>query len=250
MIDSHCHLDMLDDLDGALERMCADGVERAVTIGVDVVSSEWAVRAARQHPDSVSATVGLHPHDAKEGTDGALARIEALASDPVVVGIGEAGLDYYYDRSPRPEQQRVFRWHIGLAKRVGKALVIHCRDAWEDLFGILEEESPPDRVVFHCWSGSVESAQRALALGAVLSFSGSVTFKNAPKLRATAEAAPLDRIIVETDAPFLTPEPHRGKPNEPAYVRFVAERIAGVKGVPREEVERATTKAARALFSL
>lgn len=247
--DSHCHLDMLEDLDGALARMRAAGVERAVTIGVDVASSEWAVAAAAARPE-VLAVVGLHPHDAKDGDDATLARIEALAAAPGVVGVGEAGLDYHYDNSPRPDQGRVFRWHVGLAKRAGKALVIHCRDAWDDCFRILEEEGPPERVVFHCWSGSPESARRAVAMGAAVSFSGTVTFKNAAKLRAAAGAVGLERILVETDAPFLTPVPHRGKPNEPAFVRHVAEAIASLKGVAPEEVARVTAATARRAFGV
>jgi TatD DNase family protein len=240
---------MLEDLDAALARMRAAGVERAVTIGVDLASSEWAVRAAAEHSE-VAATVGLHPHDAKDLSDGLLARLDELARDPRVVGVGEAGLDFHYDNSPRPDQRRAFAAQIGIAKAAGKALVIHCREAWEEIFEILEREGPPERLVFHCWSGGPESARRAVEMGAVLSFSGTVTFKNAPKLRTVAEEAPLARTVVETDAPFLTPMPHRGKRNEPAYVRLVAEKIAEVKGVPLEEAARATTENARRLFGL
>ena len=246
LVDTHCHLDMLD-VEGALERMEAAGVGRAVTIGVDLASSEWAVRAAEQHPQ-LWATVGLHPHDAKDRTDALMTRIEELAAHPRVVGVGEAGLDYHYDNSPRDEQRVSFAEQIALAKRSGKALVIHSRDAWDDTFAILEREGAPERLVFHCWSGDADYARRAVAMGAVLSFSGTVTFKNANDLRAVAEVTPLERIVIETDAPFLTPQPHRGKRNEPAYVRFVAEEIARVKAVPTADVEQVTTANAEKLF--
>jgi TatD DNase family protein len=247
LVDTHCHLDILDDVVGALARMAEARVERAVTIGVDLASSEWAVRAADEHPQ-LWATVGLHPHDAKNRTDALMQRLEELAAHPRVVGVGEAGLDYHYDNSPRDTQRAGFIEQIALAKRAGKALVIHSRDAWEDTFAILEREGVPERTVFHCWSGDADLARRAVAMGAVLSFAGTVTFKNAANLRDSAMATPLDRIVVETDAPFLTPHPHRGKRNEPALVRFVAEEIARVKSVEPEEVERATTDNAAALF--
>ncbi|MGH2784487.1 MAG: TatD family hydrolase [Actinomycetota bacterium] len=246
LVDTHCHLDMVD-VEDALRRMADAGVERAVTIGVDLASSEWAVRAAEAHPE-LWATVGLHPHDAKDRTDALMSRIEELAAHPRVVGVGEAGLDYHYDNSPREMQRSSFTEQIALAKRAGRALVIHSRDAWEDTFAILEAEGPPSRTVFHCWSGDEQHARRAVALGAVLSFSGTVTFKNASDLRAAADSTPLERIVVETDAPFLTPHPHRGKKNEPAYVRYVAEEIARVKAMPIEEIERVTTANASLLF--
>ena len=246
LVDTHCHLDMVD-VEGALQRMIDTGVGRAVTIGVDLASSEWAVRAADEHPE-LWATVGLHPHDAKDRTDALMARLEELAAHPRVVGVGEAGLDYHYDNSPREMQRASFAEHIALAKRTGKALVIHSRDAWEDTFAILEAEGAPSRTVFHCWSGDETHARRAVSLGAVLSFSGTVTFRNAGDLRAAAHATPIESIVVETDAPFLTPHPHRGKKNEPAYVRHVAEEIARVKAVPIEEIERVTTANASTLF--
>jgi TatD DNase family protein len=247
--DTHAHLEMLEDLPGALAHMREAGVERVVTIGTHLDSSGWAIRAAAQH-DQVFAAVGIHPHDARDADEGSLERIAELAASDRVVGVGETGLDYHYDNSPRPDQRRAFAEHISIAKRVGKALIIHCRDAWEDIFDVLEREGAPDRVVFHCWSGSEESARCALALGAVISFSGTVTFKNATKLRGVAETMPLESMVVETDSPFLTPVPHRGKRNEPAHVRHVAEAIASVKGVEVEEVATATTKAAAALFGL
>jgi len=248
MVDTHCHLDMLEDLPGALERMRTAGVARAVTIGVDRASSEWAVRAARTH-DQIWATVGLHPHDAKDQSDELLSYIEQLAStEQRVVGVGEAGLDYHYDNSPREKQREVYAKQVEMARRVGKVLVIHSREAWDDTFSILASAGAPERLVFHCFSGGPEEARRALDLGATLSFAGVVTFKNAQDLREAVALAPLDRIVVETDAPFLTPAPHRGKPNEPAYVSLVAEAIAAVKGVPADEVARATSANAARLF--
>jgi TatD DNase family protein len=248
LVDTHCHLDMLEDLDGALERMRTAGVARAVTIGVDRASSEWAARAARTHAD-VWATVGLHPHDAKDRTDALMQMLEHLAStEERVVGVGEAGLDFHYDNSPREQQRAVFAEQVTLAARVGKALVIHSREAWDDTFDILGAAGPPDRIVFHCFSGGPAEAKRALDAGAFLSFAGVVTFRNAGDLREAARITPLDRIVVETDAPFLTPVPHRGRPNEPAYVAHVAEAIAAVKDVPVDKVARATSENAARLF--
>lgn len=247
LIDTHCHLDMLaDDLDAILERMRAAGVERAVTIGTDAASNECAVRCAETRAE-VWATVGLHPHDARARTDALMGRLEELAAHPRVVGVGEAGLDYHYDHSPRDAQRAVFAEQAALARRAGKPLVVHTREAWEDTFAILEAD-PPERIVFHCWSGGPGEAARAVALGAQLSFAGTVTFAKADDLRAAARATPLERIVVETDAPFLAPVPHRGKRNEPALVAVTVARIAEVKGLAMEEVARATTENARQLF--
>ena len=236
LVDTHCHLDMLEDLDDVLVRMREADVARAVTIGVDLASSEWAVKAAAAH-NELWATVGLHPHDSKDRTDALMQRLEELASRPRVVAVGETGLDYHYDNSPREVQRDVFAEQIRMAKRAGTALVIHTRDAWDDTFAILEREGLPERTVFHCWSGDTAHARRAVALGATLSFSGTVTFAKADDLREAAAATPLERIVVETDSPFLTPHPHRGKRNEPAYVRLVSEAVARVKGIEPEWVE-------------
>ncbi|MCA1833762.1 MAG: TatD family hydrolase [Actinomycetota bacterium] len=249
LVDSHCHLDMLEDVDGALTRMRAAGVGGAVTIGVDLASSRWSVRTANAR-DRIWATVGLHPHDAKDFSSSLGAELEMLAADERVVGIGEAGLDYFYDHSPRDVQKAVFEWHAGLAHRSGKALVIHCRDAFPDVFEVLERPEAPLRTVFHCWSGGPAEAERALALGAVLSFSGTLTFKNAESLREAATLTPLDRMIVETDSPFLTPVPHRGKKNEPAYVRVVAEFLAAHKSVSLEDLISASTGTLRRVFGI
>ncbi len=247
LVDTHCHLDMLEDVQGALARMHEAGVERCVTIGVDLASSEWAVEYAAEHPD-VWATVGLHPHDAKDWTDELGARLQHLASSPRVVGIGEAGLDYHYDNSPREAQRDVFREQIRLAHRCDKALVIHSREAWDDTFAILGEEGVPSRTVFHCFSGGPAEASRAVEMGAVLSFSGVVTFKNAAELRAAAAQTPLERIVVETDAPFLTPVPHRRKRNEPAFVLHTAAAVAETKNMAFPDVLEASGAAAGRLF--
>lgn len=248
VVDTHCHLDMLDDVEQVLARMRDAGVARCVTIGVDPASNETAVALARAHAD-VFATVGLHPHDARLRTDDIMERIRTLASDANVVGIGEAGLDYHYDNSPRAQQRDVFAEQIRIAHDTDKALVIHSREAWDDTFAILAEQTVPARTVFHCFSGGPREAERALEMGCMLSFSGVVTFKNAQALRDAAALAPLDRIVVETDAPFLTPVPHRGRKNEPAYVPLIAAEIARVKDLPVEQVAEATTHTATRLFA-
>lgn len=247
LVDSHCHLDMLEHLEMVLERMRAAGVERAVTIGVDAASSEWAVEAATRAP-GVYATIGLHPHDARDRTDAVMDRFAELALRDRVVAIGEAGLDYHYDNSPREQQRSVFAEHVRLANACGKALVIHTRDAWDDTFRILESEGVPERVIFHCFSGGPEEAERSLILGAILSFSGVITFKNAGVLRDVVSSTPIDRILLETDAPFLTPVPHRGKTNEPARVVHVADAVAQLKDLSLDEVARVTSATSARVF--
>lgn len=248
LVDTHCHLDMLDDVEQVLLRMEGAGVTRCVTIGCDEASSEASAAAARLD-DRVWATVGLHPHDAKDRTDALMARFRELATEPRVVGIGETGLDYHYDNSPRDQQRAVFAEQIRLAHETDLALIIHSREAWDDTFSILEAEGVPARTVFHCFSGGPAEAQRALSLGCVLSFSGVITFKNAHDLRAAAALAPLEQVVVETDAPFLTPVPHRGQRNEPAYVVLTAQAIAAAKDLPVEQVAAATTETAARLFA-
>src|SRR5258708_15051016 len=192
LVDTQCDLDRLEELDGALERIRTPGVERAVTIGAHRASSEWAARAARTHAD-VWATVGLHPHDAKDQSEAVMKMLEHLAAtEERVVGVGEAGLDYHYDNSPREQQRAVFAEQVAMAKRVGKALVIHTREAWDDTFEILAAAGPPDRIVFHCFSGGPAEAKRALDAGAVLSFAGLATFRNSGDPRDTARHTPLD----------------------------------------------------------
>jgi TatD DNase family protein len=214
-----------------------------VCIGTDAEQSAAAIAIARLHPDRVWATVGLHPHDAKNGVDGIVPLLDA----PEVVAVGECGLDYHYDHSPRPVQREVFAAQIDLASARGLALVVHTREAWDDTFAILEA-GPTVPTVFHCFSGGPAEARRALDLGAWLSFSGIVTFKTAGELRAAAALVPLDRILVETDSPYLTPVPHRGRPNQPAYVALVGAAVAAARSVVVDVVEDATWANAEAFF--
>ncbi|HYX44337.1 MAG TPA: TatD family hydrolase [Acidimicrobiales bacterium] len=244
--DSHCHLQYDGMAPDAVDGAVAAGVTRIVCIGTDAEESAKAVEVARAHPDEVWATVGLHPHDASHGVDGILALLDA----PEVVAVGECGLDYHYDHSPREVQREAFAAQVGLAHERGLALVIHTREAWDDTFAILAAEGIPERTVFHCFTGGPDEARRVLDAGAYLSFSGIVTFKRADDVRQAAGLAPLDRVLVETDAPFLTPEPHRGTPNAPAFVPLVGAAVARAKGVPRDEVEAATTANAEAVFRL
>ncbi len=248
--DSHCHLPY-EGLDATEDELVAQalaaGVGRIVTVGTDAAQSAAAVELAGRH-EGMWATVGLHPHDASQG----VATLEALlaAPDPVVVAVGECGLDYHYDRSPRPAQREAFAAQIGLARDRDLALVIHTRDAWDDTFDILSAEGAPERTVVHCFTGGALEARRALDLGAWLSFSGIVTFKTAGDVRAAATLCPLERMLVETDSPFLAPVPHRGKPNRPALVPVVGAALAAAKGVGVDEVEAATTAGAAAVFRL
>jgi TatD DNase family protein len=244
--DSHCHLQYEGITDDALAAAAAAGVGRVICVGTDAAQSERAIEVARAHPGRVWATVGLHPHDAKEGVDGIVGLLDA----PEVVGIGECGLDYYYDHSPRDVQREAFAAQVALAHERRLALVIHTRDAWDDTFAILRAEGVPERTVVHCFTGGPDEARLALDLGASLSFSGIVTFKKAEDVREAAAMVPLDRALVETDAPFLAPVPHRGKPNAPAYVTLVGAALAGLKGLPVEDVERATWGNTAALFGL
>jgi TatD DNase family protein len=192
------------------------------------------------------ATVGLHPHDASTGPDG----LEPLLADPSVVAVGECGLDYFYEHSPRAAQREVFAAQISLATRHGLALVVHTRDAWADTLGVLDEVGMPERTVIHCFSGGPAEARACLDRGAVLSFSGIVTFKNAGDVRAAAALCPLDRMLVETDAPYLAPVPHRGKPNEPAWVAFVGAAIAEIRGLTAAAVAAATWANTERVFAL
>jgi TatD DNase family protein len=246
--DNHCHLEDERIANGAsavIESARAAGVDRMITIGTDATHSQRAIDIAAAH-DGVWATVGLHPHDAKNGVD----TILALFDEPKVVAVGECGLDYHYDNSPRPQQRDAFAAQIRIAHERALPLVIHTREAWHETFDILAAEGVPERTVFHCFSGGADEAARCLDLGAFLSFSGIVTFPKAADVRMAAERCPLDRLLVETDAPYLTPVPHRGKPNEPAYVPLVGAAVAQVKGVDVRLIEEASTRTASAVFGL
>ena len=243
--DSHCHVQYEGVGLGAVEEAAAAGVTRIVCIGTDAEESRRAVAVARARPDAVRATAGVHPHDAVQGVESIL----ALLDEPEVVAVGECGLDYHYDNSPRDVQRDVFAAHVALARQRGLALVVHTREAWDDTFDVLSAEGPPERTVFHCFSGGPEEARRALELGGHISFSGIVTFKNAADVRQAAAVCPLERLLVETDAPYLAPVPHRGQPNRPAWVPLVGAAVAEVKGVAAEEVEAATWANTERLFA-
>jgi TatD DNase family protein len=229
--DSHCHIDDVAVIAAARQA----GVTRLVNIGTDVEGSRAAIAVARAH-DDVYATAGVHPHDAAGG----IAGLAELVADPAVVAVGECGLDYHYDNSPRDVQRQVFAQQIALAKEHGRSLVIHTREAWDDTFAVLDDVGPPESVVFHCFTGGPAEADRALTYNAALSFSGILTFKGADDLRAAAAMCPADRVLVETDAPFLAPVPHRGQPNQPAWVAVVGAALAEVRGQAVAEVEALT----------
>ena len=234
--DSHTHMDIMGlPVDGVLAAARAAGIGRVVNVGCDLPSSRWSVSCAGEY-ESVFATVAIHPNETAAVNDRrgeVLAELEALAGESGVVAIGETGLDYYRDWSPREVQRDWFRAHIALARRTGKALVIHDRQAHADILAILADEGPwpPYSVVFHCFSGDAAMAGQCAAAGYVMSFAGNVTFKNAGSLRAAAQAAPPGLILAETDAPYLTPVPHRGKPNSPAMTAHTIRALAALKNM-------------------
>jgi len=253
-VDSHCHIqpghghDTVDESDATVRRAEAAGVAWMVCVGTDLPTSVRALDLADRHA-TVFATVGLHPHDASKFSV-EWAQLSALASAPRVVAIGEAGFDLHYEYSPRDEQELAFRAHIALSKRVDRALVIHTREAWDDTFRVLADEEAPERTIFHCFTGGPEEARRALDLGAYLSFSGIVSFRNAHDVRAAAAMAPADRVLVETDSPYLTPEPHRGKDNEPALVGAVGAALAAARGTDDATIAALTRENAARAFGV
>lgn len=245
MVDSHCHLDdekFNDDRDAVIERALAAGVTTMLAIGTGdgPPDLEAAVRLAEKYP-FIYATVGIHPHDAARATKETLTAIETLATHPKVVAIGEIGLDYYYDTSPREAQADVFAQQAEIAKRLGKPIVIHTRDAWADTVKIVRQHAP-GQGIFHCFSGGEAEALEALGLGYHLSFGGVVTFPKADGVRRAAQTAPEDRLLIETDCPYLAPVPHRGKRNEPAFMKHTLERLSEVRGCPVEQLAQATTR--------
>lgn len=253
IVDSHCHLDFPDfaaELDHVVARARAAGVGRLVTIGTRVRRS-GEVRAIAERFDDVFCSVGTHPHNAGEEADVTLDEILAAADHPKVVAIGEAGLDYHYDTAPRDAQAAGFRRHIEAARRTGLPLVIHARDADEDVAAILEEESGKGAFgfVLHCFTAGPDLARRAVALGGYVSFSGILTFKSGAPLREIAASLPADRVLVETDAPYLAPNSRRGKRNEPSYVVETAHILAQARGVSFDEIAALTTQNFFRLFS-
>ena len=255
LIDSHAHIqgkEYADEREAIILRARQAGVEKIIAVGGagDMSSNTEAVALAEMFPN-IYATVGMHPHDAKDVGEGELCELRHLTSHPKVVAVGETGLDYYYNHSPHDVQRRVFTRFIRLARDTGLPLVVHERDAAHEAVELLRLEGGQDlRGVIHCFTGDYAAAGAYLDLGFYLSFTGIITFKNAGPLREVVRKVALERILVETDSPFLTPVPHRGKRNEPAYVRFVAETIAEIKRVPLEEVAQRTTRNVQDLFKI
>jgi TatD DNase family protein len=243
-------------VEAVLARAAAAGVDRLICIGTGPATSEQALGVAResarrQATPRAWATIGLHPHEASEGVDevAALLARTVAEGDGAVVAVGECGLDYYYEHSPRDAQRTAFAAQVALAHAHGLALVIHARDAWDDLFDVLDAEGVPERTVLHCFTGGTEEVDRCLRADMYVSFSGIVTFKNAADVRAAAARCPLERLLVETDSPFLAPVPHRGRTNEPSYLPLVGEAIAAVKGCNVEEVRERTALSTAMVFS-
>lgn len=246
-MDSHCHLpDDPAEAAGVLDRARAAGVAWIVSVGTDLATSRRAVAHAEAY-DDVYATVGLHPHEASRLGD-EWDELRALVEHPRVVAVGEAGFDLYYEHSPRDAQATAFRAQVELAHELDRALVVHTRDAWDATFALLDELGTPKRTVFHCFTGGVGEAEQALARGAYVSFSGIVTFKNASDVRAAAAIVPPTRALVETDAPYLAPVPHRGRPNEPAFVALVGAAVAHATRRSASVVAASTEAAAAAVF--
>jgi TatD DNase family protein len=255
-VDAHCHLQLEigearfspDDAAAQVQRARDAGVEWMVCVGTGLETSRQAVDLASRY-DDVYATVGLHPHDATN-LDAEWDGIAALAAGERVVAIGEAGFDLHYTHSPRAEQDDAFRRHVRLAHEVDRPLMIHSREAWDDTFRVLDAEGVPARTIFHCFTGGPVEARAALDRGCYLSFSGIVSFKSADDVRAAAALAPDDRVLVETDSPYLAPVPHRGKPNEPAYLPLVGSALAEARGVAVDEVAGLTRANAARVFGV
>jgi TatD DNase family protein len=253
LIDSHAHIHFKDfegKIDEVLARAREAGVGAIVNVGTDLASSREVVAIADRHPD-IFAVVGVHPHDVAKMGAGDLEALRELAQHPKVVAIGEVGLDYYYEHSPREVQQERLADFVRLAREAGKPLVIHCRDAFEDCFRIFDEERAWEvGGVFHCYTGDAKTAAFIAQKGFYVSFSGIVTFKKSLAVQEAARTVPEDKILIETDCPFLAPEPHRGKRNEPAYVRLVAEKVASLRGMETERISAVTSENTKALFRL
>ena len=253
LFDTHAHLHFPEyaaDLPDVLARARAAGVRRMLTIGTGVETSRAAVALAGREPD-VWAAVGIHPHDAASADDTALAELERLAGVARVVAIGETGFDFFRDFSPRDAQARAFRAQLALARRLGKPVVVHCRDAHAETLAILAEARVGDTGgIMHCFSGDLDVARRCLDLGLLISLAGPVTYPKARALPDVARAVPADRLVVETDCPFLPPQPHRGQRNEPAWLALTAARVAALRGEPLEALAARTTANARALLRI
>jgi TatD DNase family protein len=255
LVDSHCHLDSSDfdvDRDEVIERAVEAGIEQLVAIGTGEgpPDLEAGIRMAERYP-MLLATVGVHPHDAGKATEPVLNRVADLLAHPKVIAIGEIGLDYHYEFSPREAQKLVFIEQMRIAAQRRRPIIIHTREAWEDTFALIEEHWAPFNLpgIMHCFSGSQREATRALALGFYLSFGGIVTFPKATDLQKVAATAPLDRILLETDSPYLAPVPKRGKRNEPSFVSYTAQKMATLRNMTLEEVATATTSNFKTLIA-
>lgn len=253
LIDSHAHLDderFDKDRQKIINSFKEDDIELIINPGADVSSSVKAVSLAEKY-DSIYAAVGVHPHEAKTMDDDTIEILRNLAKKEKVVAIGEIGLDYHYDNSPRDIQKKWFREQIKLAKELDLPIIIHDRDAHEDTYEILREENDDKlRGIMHCYQSSLEMSKDFIDMGFFISLAGPVTFKNAKTPKEVAKGVPLDRLLIETDSPYLTPHPHRGKRNEPAYVRYMAGMIAELKGISYEEVVKKTAQNAKTIFEI
>lgn len=251
--DSHCHLQDNPDPGAAVARAVEHQVDRMICVGTDAGHSRRGVEIARQAKGRVWATVGLHPHSASVGTEETLALLDELAAGPdaeQLVAVGECGLDYHHDNSPRREQREAFAAQINAARSQDLTLVVHSREAWDDTFAVLRSEGMPSRTIFHCFTGGPEEARRCLDLGGYLSFSGIVTFKSAADVRAAAALCPPDRLLVETDSPYLAPVPHRGRPNEPSLLPDVGAGVAAARDEPVELVARRASEVTAEVFGI
>ena len=255
LIDSHAHIqgpEYASEVQAVVQRAREAGVETIIVVGGagELSSNQAAVALAESHP-GLYATVGMHPHDAKDVGEDEIEKLKHLTAKATVIAVGETGLDFYYNHSPREVQRKVFARFIQMATETNLPLVVHERDAFQDAAELLRSEGRGQlRGVIHCFTGDYQAARQYLDLGFYLSFTGIITFKNAQALRDVVRDVPLERMFMETDSPYLTPVPHRGKRNEPAYVRFVAETIAKVKGLTFEEVARVTSNNVRELFRI
>ena len=252
LFDSHAHLDdekFAADRDEVIARARAAGVRYILNAGADLASSAAAAALADKYPE-VYAAVGVHPHDAKTATTDTWYRLAELAGHPKAVAVGEIGLDYHYDHSPRDVQRAVFIRALDLARQMKKPVIIHDREAHGDVLAIVKKEGKGLSGVFHCFSGSLEMAREVIKLGFYVSFAGPVTFANAAKLREVAKEVPLSRLLVETDCPYLAPQPHRGQRNEPAHVQLVAAAVAGIRGMDVSDLGQAAAANAMTLFGI
>ncbi len=252
LFDSHAHIDdnrFTGEVEEVIIRAKDNGVSGIINVGACMPSSARSVALAEQY-DCIYAGVGIHPHDAKDALETDYEQLAKWTQHAKVVAIGEIGLDYYYDHSPRDIQQAVLIRQLDVARQCHMPVIIHDRDAHGDIMHILRKEAKGMTGVMHCFSGSLEMAKEILKLGFYVSFAGPVTYKNSSKLKEIAQTVPLDRLLVETDSPYLTPQPYRGRRNEPAYVRFVAEEVAALRGLELADLAAATSENVKKLFSI